>query len=150
MNIWPTVSGTVWEELGVLALLVVSFQASKFHPFLVTSLCLSLCVSVSCLLNTSKISATAPVPSLSSCCHVPCHNGPGLTLWNCKPINSSLVVLVLVYQHSNRRVTKTPPKFFSEGLQPPYHSPERIRMTVMFEVATLDLEPVHVVGFPGQ
>jgi hypothetical protein len=44
-----------------------------------------LCFLLTYLWISSKLLATVPAPGLSACDHVPCYDGHGLNLWNCKP-----------------------------------------------------------------
>jgi hypothetical protein len=82
LNAWASVSGTVWEGLGGVALLeevchwrwALSFPKPCQAQFLPLSWLPAACGSGCNLL------ATAPVLCLTVCHHDPCHDGYGQTL----------------------------------------------------------------------
>ena len=78
LNTWSTVGGTVWKGLrcglvGEDMLLGMGFVISKAHT--IPSL---LSVSLPHASGSFKLSATSPSPCLTSCFHVPCHDGHAL------------------------------------------------------------------------
>ena len=75
VNDWSVLGGTVWEGLEGVALLEDVPLGSDIE------VTLSVCPSLppACR-STCELSAIALVPFLPTCCHVPYHDGQGLTL----------------------------------------------------------------------